>query len=332
VIRRDFRPDEGTTMKDSAAGGVAPPLQAEDAAVILELGFAEPLTALRDAIEAWVAGCDPEMREALDWQFLGRSKYFRPLTLFACHEAVARRPPDPAAIRSALIIELIHNTSLVIDDILDRSPERRGKPTMHCRFGELRALMASGYIVAEAYRLAQNDAQAVRLISELLQRLGVAECLQWRLRQQPLGLEDWRRIASEDTGSMFEVAACFGDRSERLRRYGNLLGTVYHGCDDVGDVKGLEALGGGGQEDLRDGILTLPAAIAIRDPETRARFQRGGDDDLPHLAIAFRAALPAAERELDRIAEEARAEAERHAADPKPLVALVRQTRGLSAR
>jgi geranylgeranyl pyrophosphate synthase len=318
-------------MKDDPAGG-ASPLQAEDAAVVLELGFAEPLAALRLAIEAWVGDCDPEMREALDWQFSGRSKYFRPLTLFACHEAVAGRPPDGGVIRSALIIELIHNTSLVVDDILDRSPERRGKPTMHCRFGELRALMTSGYIVAEAYRLAQDDPQAVRLVSELLQRLGVAECMQWRLRQQPLGLEDWRRIASEDTGSMFEVAACLGDRSERLRRYGNLLGTLYHGCDDVGDVRGLEALGGGGQEDLRDGILTLPAAIAIRDPDARARFQRGDEADLPHLAAAYRAALPAAERELDRIAGEARAEAERHAAEPRPLIALVRQTRGLSAR
>lgn len=307
-------------------------LKSEDASVVLELGFAEPLAALRLAIERWVAGSDPEMREALEWQFSGGSKYFRPLTLFACHEAVAQRPPDGDVILAALIVELIHNTSLVVDDILDRSHDRRGKPTMHCRFGELRALMTSGYIVAEAYRLAQHDAQAVGLVSELLQRLGVAECMQWRLRQQPLGLEDWHRIASEDTGSMFEAAACFGDRSERLRRYGNLLGTLYHGCDDVGDVKGLEALGGGGQDDLRDGILTLPAAIAIRDPEVRARFQRGGEPDLPHLAAAYRLALPPAERELDRIADEARAEAERQAADPRQLVALVNQTRRLSGR
>ena len=51
-----------------------------------------------------------------------------------------------------------------------------------------------------------------------------------------------------------------------LRKFGALLGVLYHGCDDVGDVKGLESLGGGGEEDLRDGILTLPASIAIKDP------------------------------------------------------------------
>jgi geranylgeranyl pyrophosphate synthase len=319
-------------MNNGGAGGTGAALHAEDAAVILELGFSDQLAALRATIDAWLVECDPEMRAALEWQFKGRSKYFRPLTLLACHHAMAGPQPEVALRRGALIVELIHNMTLVVDDILDQSDERRGKPTMHVKFGTLSALMTSGYIVAEAYRLAQDDPQGVRLVSELIQRLGVAECMQWRLRQQPLDVEGWRRIAGEDTGSMFEVAACLGDRTERLRRYGGLLGTLYHGCDDVGDVKGLEALGGGGQEDLRDGILTLPAAIAVRDPAVRVRFERGAEEDLPHLAAAFRAALPEAEAELDRIAEAACAEARRHAKDPAPLLALVRQTRGLSGR
>ena len=71
---------------------------------------------------------------------------------------------------------------------------------------------------------------------------------------------------------MFEICAVLGARSQRLRQYGHLLGVLYHGCDDVGDQRGLEALGGGGEEDIRDGILTLPAALAIRDPEIRELF------------------------------------------------------------
>ena len=93
---------------------------------------------------------------------------------------------------------------LIIDDILDRSDTRRGRPTMHTRFGELNALMVSGYIVADGYAQLGDDLHAIGLFSELLKRLGVAECMQWRLRRQPLGVEDWRRIAGEDTGSMFE--------------------------------------------------------------------------------------------------------------------------------
>ena len=139
--------------------------------------------------------------------------------------------------------------------------------------------MVSGYIVADGYDILRNDAAHggaaddealrydIKLFSELMKRLGVAECMQWRLRRRPLGVEDWRKIAGEDTGSMFEVCACLGTRSEQLRRFGHLLGVLYHGCDDVGDVRGAQALGGGGEEDVRDGILD--AAGCARDPRSR---------------------------------------------------------------
>jgi geranylgeranyl pyrophosphate synthase len=192
--------------------------------------------------------------------------------------------------------------------------------------------MTSGYIVAEGYRIAGDDLQAALLLSELLKRLAVAECMQWRLRRQPLGVEDWRKIAGEDTGSMFEVAACLGDRSERLRKFGALLGLLYHGCDDVADVRGTTALGGGGFDDLRDGILTLPAALAIRDPEIAGKFCAPRDDDLADLAEAFRGKLPEAEAYLDGVAEEARTEARLFARDAEPLFALVDHTRRLSQR
>jgi geranylgeranyl pyrophosphate synthase len=256
------------------------------------------------------------------------------LTIFASHRSqVPGAIPEPVMI-SAVVIEFFHNVSLIIDDIVDRSPERRGRATLHTRFGELNALMVSGYIVADGYRVLGADLQAIGLFSELLKRLGVAECMQWRLRRQMLGVEDWRRIAGEDTGSMFEVCACLGDRSSRLRRFGGLLGLLYHGCDDVGDVRGAAALGGGGDEDVRDGILTLPAALAIRDPAVGALFCKPDptSEELRDLAAAFAAQLPAAETYLDGIAEEARAEARRWSADPAPLLALVDQTRGLSGR
>jgi geranylgeranyl pyrophosphate synthase len=305
---------------------------------IAKLGFDHEMNTLQYRIERWIAECDPEVREALEWQFLGGSKYFRPLTIFSCYAATRapdRRPPPPKHVMtSALVIELFHNVSLVIDDIVDRSDTRRARATLHARFGELTALMVSGYIVADGYQNLGDDFQGVALFSELLRRLAVAECMQWRLRRQPLGIEDWRRIAGEDTGSMFEVCACLGDRSGRLRRFGGLLGLLYHGCDDVGDVRGATALGGGGEEDVRDGILTLPAAIAIRDPVVAALFCKAEPDlkDLAEIGQAFADKLPEAEAYLDSIAEEACEEARRFSIHPAPLVSLVEQTRRLSAR
>jgi geranylgeranyl pyrophosphate synthase len=302
-------------------------------AVIAGLGAVEEIGLLRARIERWLAEVDEELLEPVGWAFAGAPKYFRPLTVFACHRGL-HGPPSTTAIESAFAVELMHNMSLIIDDVLDASDQRRGVATVECRYGRLPALMSSGYLVSDAFACCAEDPFATRHLAELLRRLGAAECLQWRLRRQPLGVEDWRRIAGEDTGSMFEICAVLGARSQRLRHYGHLLGVLYHGCDDVGDQRGLEALGGGGEEDVRDGILTLPAALAIRDPSIRELFLIDDDDPrrLAELTDACRAQLEEAEAVLDGIAESARAEAREFALDPKPLLGLVDQVRQLSRR
>ena len=305
-----------------------------DEAVISKLGYVTEVQRLRGGIFEWVAGTSEEMQPLLQWQFLGRAKYFRPLTVLACSRATRQDTVTPEILQGAIAIELLHNVSLIVDDILDASDERRGIPTLHRRFGSLPALMASGFVVADAFRMLAEDPMGIRLLSELLSRLGVAECLQWRLRRQPLGVEDWRILAGEDTGTMFEVCACMGTRSEALRKFGRLLGMLYHGCDDVGDARGLEALGGGGDEDVRDGILTLPAAFAIRDRRIRALFCKPDPnvEELGESARAISERIPDAESYLDGIADEARAEAFSRAPNPEPLFALIDHTRQLSRR
>jgi geranylgeranyl pyrophosphate synthase len=301
--------------------------------VIARLGMEVEVVLLRERIAAWLEDTDPELRDSLKWAFAGTPKHFRPVTLFACRRSVGG-PAGREAIELAFAMELMHNMSLIVDDVLDESDERRGIPTVERKFGRLSALMASGYLVADAFDAVAKDPFAIRYLAELLRRLGAAECLQWRLRRQPLGVEDWRGIAGEDTGSMFEICAVLGARSERLRQFGHLVGVLYHGCDDVGDQRGLEALGGGGEEDIRDGILTLPAALAIRDPRIRELVVI--DDTHPGrlatLADACRAQLDDAERVLDEVAESARAEARDFADDPAPLLGLVDQVRQLSRR
>jgi geranylgeranyl pyrophosphate synthase len=301
--------------------------------VIAQLGASSEIQLLRDRLAAWLESVDAEVRDPLRWALAGMPKHFRPLTLFACHRAV-RKTPASVSVEFAFAVELVHNMALIIDDVLDESDERRGIATVERKFGRLTALMASGYLVADAFDVVAGDPFAIGHLSELMRRLGAAECLQWRLRRRPLGVEDWRRIAGEDTGAMFEICAVLGARSQRLRHYGHLVGVLYHGCDDVGDYRGLEALGGGGEEDLRDGILTLPAALAIRDPHIRELFgiDNGDEDRLLALRDAYRASLDDAEAELDRIADAARAEAEQFADDAEPLLALVDQVRQLSRR
>lgn len=355
----------------------------------------DELVRLRKAIRHWLRDVDPNMAEMLRWQFDSESKLFRPRTIFNCYRAMAAGPCPDWLITTAHVVEMFHNVSLIIDDIVDGSPERRGKATLHTRFGKLRAYMVSGFIVAEGYDilarqtfdeftdlcgphemsatgplderasrarapdrprvsaidltgLVPADVRAaieatgpvrydIRLLSELLKRLGVAECVQWENRKEPLGVADWHYLAREDTGSMFEICAALGARSQRLRRFGRLLGMVYHGCDDVADVRGAKNLGGGGKEDLEDGILTLPASLAIRDDESIRALFCARDKNKPRsvraakrLLDAYQKKLPEAEAELDRIAAMAREEARHVATIPEILISLVDSVRRLS--
>jgi geranylgeranyl pyrophosphate synthase len=295
------------------------------------LGLTADLDRLHDLIQEWIDECDSEVQPMVRRQLSGRAKYFRPVTVFACYRATTTKPLTARVLRAAAAVELIHNVSLVVDDILDRSRYRRGQLSLHCRYGFLPALMTAGYIGFAGSHLVASDAYSVRLIAELMQRLGAAECFQWRVRRQPLGVEDWRLVAGEDTGTMFEICARLGTRDDRLLAYGLLLGTLYHGCDDVADVRGTTALGGGSEKDIIDGILTLPAAIAMRDPATALLLRDVRTETFGETAHRLRDALPEAEDYLDRLASEAEQEALRNAPEPTRLVDLIRHTRALSS-
>ncbi|QFT76918.1 polyprenyl synthetase family protein [Erythrobacter sp. THAF29] len=303
--------------------------------IVSDLGFEKEMDRLRKVLDEWIAGTSDEMQPLFDWQFVAGSKYFRPLTIFGCFQATHGDVPIPdTMIRSAAVLEMMHNMTLVVDDILDHSDARRGKATLHARFGMLPALMASGYIVADGFAMSAQDPHDIRLFAALLRRLGVAECAQWRLRRQPLGVSDWEEIAGEDTGSMFETCACLATRDEKLRQFGRLIGMLYHGCDDVGDVQGLESLGGGGEEDLRDGILTLPAALAIQNRDICEIFCKDEPSaaDLEAIKEEMLRRLPDAEEHLDGLARDAKWEAQIHTEHPRVLEALIDYTRELSKR
>jgi geranylgeranyl pyrophosphate synthase len=93
------------------------------------LGFKAELKELQSTIARWVDECNKEMNDCLGWQFSGKSKYFRPVTVFACFKALNDKHVGGEEHTSALVIELIHNMTLIVDDILEKSQYRRGKLT-----------------------------------------------------------------------------------------------------------------------------------------------------------------------------------------------------------
>ncbi len=298
----------------------------------VELNQVSEVRQLNEFIVDWIKNSDSEIREHLIWQLLATPKYFRPITIFSCYKSLSDKPVPEIIFKSAVALEFVHNVSLIIDDILDRSRHRRGKLSLHCKFGSLPALMVAGYLYSASSKIVSDDPYSIRLLAELMQRLGIAECVQWRLRMLPLGVEDWRKIASEDTGSMFEICARLGTRDNSLLKFGNLLGMLYHGCDDIGDVRGDSKLGGTGSEDVRDRILTLPAAMAIKDSNVAALFASTDKNNSAILNEKYFEAIDDSEDYLDSIEEESKSEAINNSVYPEPLLKLIERTRLLSGR
>jgi hypothetical protein len=102
--------------------------------VIAQLGAGAEVTLLRRRVNAWLDDVDDELRESLSCAFAGTPTHFRPLTVFACHRAVHTTPASDS-VELAFAVELMHNMSLIIDDALDESGERRGIDTVQKRSG-----------------------------------------------------------------------------------------------------------------------------------------------------------------------------------------------------
>ena len=124
---------------------------------------------VESALEIWVPESAPAgLGEAMRYAVLGAGKRLRPLLVMAAAEAVNGQ--REAALRAACAVELIHAYSLAHDDMpcMDNDVLRRGKPTLHVKFGEAQAMLAGDAMQALAFDVLTPDT-------------GVAPALQARL-------------------------------------------------------------------------------------------------------------------------------------------------------
>ncbi len=186
---------------------------------------------------------------------LDGGKRLRPLLVMAACEAVHGKPE--AALRAACAVELIHAYSLVHDDMpcMDNDVLRRGKPTVHVKFGEAQALLAGDALQALAFELLTPDDGSVdvRVQALLCRMLAQAAGYQGMAGGQAIDLASVGKALSSErlhdmhrlkTGALLQAsvmmgAAC-GDSSAAaqaaLRDYGAAVGLAFQVVDDILDV------------------------------------------------------------------------------------------------
>jgi geranylgeranyl pyrophosphate synthase len=202
-------------------------------------------------------------------------KRLRPILVFLC----ANGDGDERLVAAAAAVELLHMATLVHDDVLDRAPLRRGRPTVFAEGGRLAATAIGDLLFSRAFaELASTGSpDAVRALSEASSALARGELMQradaWSRDVTPARYLERCRLK---TASLFaascRLGALFGGRPELagpIGRFGEGVGLAFQLLDDVLDVSGpAERTGKPRGTDLLDGTVTLPLILArARDPE-----------------------------------------------------------------
>ena len=246
----------------AAAGGDA----GVSKAFQLETWSRRRLDQVERALEQWITADAPEgtghaapaaLVEAMRYSVLDGGKRLRPLLVLAAHEAVGSDAGAAAALRAACAVELIHAYSLVHDDMpcMDNDVLRRGKPTVHVRFGEASALLAGDALQALAFELLTPEDGSVdcstqaRLCSLLARAAGSAgmaggQAIDLASVGHKLTESELREMHQLKTGALLQGSVLMGAHCgqpdavalDALRDYGAAIGLAFQVVDDILDV------------------------------------------------------------------------------------------------
>ncbi|WP_226022744.1 polyprenyl synthetase family protein [Halomicrobium salinisoli] len=223
---------------------------------------------VEDRLEAVLDGVEPEtLSEEVGHVALAGGKRVRPTVTVLICEALGGDPED--AVDFAVGIELVHNASLVIDDIIDESDVRRGTPSAWSAFGHGPAIIASDGLLGEAFALFSADERAMQAVAESMVELGEGEATE--LVAEPTDEDEYMELARRKTGALFRAAAELGAIAagadphavEAVGEYAERVGVAFQMRDDVLDATAdAEKLGKPAGQDAE---MDRPSFVEVTD-------------------------------------------------------------------
>jgi geranylgeranyl diphosphate synthase type I len=236
---------------------------------------------VEERLEAVLDSVEPdELADEVRHVALSGGKRVRPtVTVLVC-EALGGEPAD--AVDFAVGIELVHNASLVIDDIIDESELRRGTPAAWQAFGHGPAIVASDGLLGEAFDLFSTDERAMQTVSESMVELGEGEAME--LVAEPSNEAEYMELARRKTGALFRAAAELGAIAadsdpytvEAVGQYAERVGVAFQMRDDVLDATAdAETLGkpAGTDAEMERPSLVEVTELTTEEANERARAE-----------------------------------------------------------
>ncbi|MEM3523014.1 MAG: polyprenyl synthetase family protein [Thermoproteota archaeon] len=211
--------------------------------------------------DALCENASPEFQEVLLYPVKAGGKRIRPAVLMLSCEAAGGNPED--ALNAAAAIELIHNYTLIIDDIIDHGEVRRGMPTLWRKYGLTMALLAAVQyreVVSELLLKSRNSNRLLSIVDRYVMRLVEGERLDVLFeqvgrdddpyvvehRRMSVSFDDYVEMVVRKTSSLYEASAMMGaveagaseNIVEAFRGFGLNLGISFQIVDDLLDLFG----------------------------------------------------------------------------------------------
>ena len=191
-------------------------------------------------------------------------------------------------VRLAATVEFIHTATLLHDDVVDESSQRRGRPTANLLWDNKSSVLVGDYLFARSFQLMTDTGSldVLRILSDAAATIAEGEVLQLTAAANLATTEDiYLQVVRGKTAALFAAACEVGglvagandSELEALRSYGDALGIAFQIADDLLDYGGdAKATGKNVGDDFRERKLTLPVikAIAAGDESERAFWAR----------------------------------------------------------
>ena len=193
-------------------------------------------------------------------------------------------PVNSVSLRSAVGLELLHTASLVHDDVVDESSERRGQASVNAIFNNKVSVLVGDYLLSTALMnvsLTGNNT-IVRYLSELGRTLANGEILQLsNIKNQEISEDVYYQVIRQKTAALFAACAQIGalssgatpEQVEEARLFGDNLGIIFQIRDDIFDYYKSDEIGKPTGNDMAEGELTLPVIYALRSTGDQSMYE-----------------------------------------------------------
>lgn len=237
--------------------------------------FSQELQAVETVIERNLQAEVGLIYEVGKYLLLSGGKRIRPLLLLLVSELCHYRGDRRYILAAAL--EFIHTATLLHDDVIDNSYLRRGYPSANARWGNEVSILVGDFLYAKAMAMAleDNDNRVLQEITQVTMAMTEGQILETlKLWDLTINEEEYYQIISRKTASLFAaccyIGAVIGEASPQqtsaLRSFGLNLGIAFQMIDDTLDFAAQEQrLGKPVGRDLREGKITLPLILALRE-------------------------------------------------------------------